>query len=677
MILILIPLLFHIISPELYEKDFLKDLESKYFADFDTTNTYRFYIQAKKTDTMEIKLSLVNYDYTINKQQITLLELSDRNSSKILVTKDDYLIHENYYDAYVIEYTVKDPSTNYFAFEITPSYKMRGVNVYICRNTLANYEDRLEDGVVKYFDQLSSLKTYKFYIDISDKKKIEIEISQKDKFIGADRQIVTLYEYYPTRRFRLKHKINLGLIHVPYNNTFINKYKIQLSGTYLFAFSFQPYTNMTSVSLKLTLKYDEKYEDYHLSNEESKYFKLVYTDITYRFFMSARKDDLVEIEISTLRETNEDNFVLSLSEYSSLYASKELSGHSGQLKYDKTKNSYTDFYLMESSDAGYIAFKFYCYKEDLFGATIKVRKRYDFEFNLVKDSSQFVKVMYSKFSYSYYLPIKSGQKVNIEFRGDFQKTKNQKIKISEYSITNEKSLLQSETDVLYYLEGNRYYSEQYVLENSYLIKDPSTNYIEFYIQTNFDVKPVYITAKNWNEIDLKSGEMKTIETNNQENTYKFYLSAKYEDIININMDFNETNQIKNNFRLLTIYEYENRNIYKPEKKNESFYIDKNEETKKFENSYTVSYPETNYIAIEIEANNKIKVLYITSTNQTEEDKNKEKRRLFYIIASAGGAFLIIVVIIIIIVCCIRKRKAKNIPIPPLPEKNTELINFQN
>ena len=35
---------------------------------------------------------------------------------------------------------------------------------------------------------------------------------------------------------------------------------------------------------------------------------------------------------------------------------------------------------MESSDAGYIAFKFYCYKEDLFGATIKVRKRYDFEF---------------------------------------------------------------------------------------------------------------------------------------------------------------------------------------------------------------------------------------------------------------------------------------------------------
>ena len=137
---------------------------------------------------------------------------------------------------------------------------------------------------------------------------------------------------------------------------------------------------MTSVSLKLTLKYDEKYEDYYLSNEESKYFKLVYTDITYRFFMSARKDDLVEIEISTLRETNEDNFVLSLSEYSSLYASKELSGHSGQLKYDKTKNSYTDFYLMESSDASYIAFEFYCYKEVLFGATFKVRKRYDFEF---------------------------------------------------------------------------------------------------------------------------------------------------------------------------------------------------------------------------------------------------------------------------------------------------------
>ena len=125
--------------------------------------------------------------------------------------------------------------------------------------------------------------------------------------------------------------------------------------------------------------------------------------------------------------------------------------------------------------------------------------------------------------------------------------------------------------------------------------------------------------------------MKTIETNNQENTYKFYLSAKAQDIINISMDFNETNQIKNNFRLLTIYEYENRNIYKPEKKNESFYIDKNEETKKFENSYTVFSPQTNYIAIEIEANNKIKVLYITSTNQTEEDKNKEKRRLFYII----------------------------------------------
>ena len=112
------------------------------------------------------------------------------------------------------------------------------------------------------------------------------------------------------------------------------------------------------------------------------------------------------------------------------------------------------------------------------------------------------------------------------------------------------------------------------------------------------------------------------------------------------------------------------------KKNESFYIDKNEETKKFENSYTVSYPETNYIAIEIEANNNMKALYITAINQTEEDKNKEKRRLFIIIASAGGAFLIIVVIIII-VCCIRKRRAKNIPIPPLPEKNTELINFQN
>ena len=113
------------------------------------------------------------------------------------------------------------------------------------------------------------------------------------------------------------------------------------------------------------------------------------------------------------------------------------------------------------------------------------------------------------------------------------------------------------------------------------------------------------------------------------------------------------------------------------KKNESFYIDKNEETKKFENSYTVFSPQTNYIAIEIEANNKIKVLYITSTNQTEEDKNKEKRRLFYIIASAGGAFLIIVVIIIIIVCCIRKRKDKNIPIPTKKKKNTELINFQN
>ena len=189
MILILIPLLFHVVSPELYEKDFLADLESKYIADFETTNTYRFYIQAKKTDTMEIKLSLDNYDYTINKQQITLLELSDRNSSKILVTEDDYLIHENYYDAYVFQYTVKDPSTNYFAFEITPSYKMREVNVYICRNTLANYEDRLEDGVVKYFDQLSSLKTYKFYIDISDKKKWKLKYLRK---INLLEQIVKL-----------------------------------------------------------------------------------------------------------------------------------------------------------------------------------------------------------------------------------------------------------------------------------------------------------------------------------------------------------------------------------------------------------------------------------------------------------------------------------------------------
>ena len=206
-------------------------------------------------------------------------------------------------------------------------------------------------------------------------------------------------------------------------------------------------------------------------------------------------------------------------------------------------------------------------------------------YDLISGTSLYIDNIYPSNKYLFYIPVKLGNIVQIEFTNIDQK---EKLIIYDYS---DRTSTQIEA---YYLIQFKYYENAYII--NYEVKSFSCNYVAFELNSEDSYNSVKITATIKSpiiEYDLFRYDKRNL-TLLAPYIYKFYIPVKYSTHVYVYLKSKELTKYK---ETLTFYEYENRNAI-----NELDKIEKNldyyDEYKYYYIHYFILTRTCEYIALE-------------------------------------------------------------------------------
>ena len=638
---------------QIYEYDYNEDESYIYIDSLSPGNTYKFYIPGKKYDEFEISLRLDD-TYISKKFDITVYELYEKNTENPLKIINKTLEYNSEIKRHSCYYFVSENIINYICYEFKPTIDMRYKYIYLLYRCQPDFSIGLNIGETK-MEKLLAHKYYYFCINsINYNDYFELEITHDNKFNESEPFYIRVYEYEQYFYFRPLKKYKFTLYYNSVYNTYFIRYKIQKEKTYQFAITTEPQYQMENVSIKLTRKYSTDYIFDIASGDETN-IKTLYPSQEYKFYLQARSQDIIEVEITKISDFVVSAMWLKFLEYYSRSSSEELKQKNTEFKYDKHSETYKATYVLKDNSAYYLAFEIHYpyYSNDVSIKAKKVQEgNINIDNNLGLETGLF---MSKKITYKFYSKIQSNQLFNFEFRADFGDSLSQKVIIYEYlNCSNLDNPLTTKTDYLYCKISRFYYD--YYLQYNYKIQNTRTNCFALEIKPNTDHYSVDITTNIWEEYDLKSDKVLNIENING----KAYLLYGFSDIygaIDINIETNtEFSEVKD-FLNLVIYEHEERNSYIACWK-EYIQLPYNKET----NSYSYSYQRIcpyDYIAIDLYGFTKLNNVKVKVHLPNSEEE--ERKKMFIIIGGSAGAVVIIVIIIIIIVCCVKKKKKNEIP----------------
>ena len=650
----------YVISPIIIEYD----LESgiyKYFSDLKFENNYKFYLPVKHNYTVEIVLNdYREADSTVYQYKMTIYEYLNRNSAIELMRKIVDLPYDSTRKFNRYFYNVYNDSTNYLVAELRPPGEKISASIQLYSIIPPDFEYNIISDTNYYFKNFSNLYIYKFYIPAKEKQTLDIEFTNDEKFEFNPLQNITLYEY--STRYEKKELIkwDRNFDYISSLNYFILPFGV---GHYYFnypinyvAFEIKPFSNMTNVYLKATLKNKEGYA-YDLINDTQIYIPTFIRERTYRFYISAKYNQSLELELT---KSDSESYFPSIGIYEYLYrSSTELCKNYLSFEYNSNTNSYRILYLIKNVSTNEVAFEIdVSYYHYYISVYLKAKvKQYDFEIDLVKGFPKFLEKFFSTATYKFYIPAKYHQKVNIEFTGDIDYySKKQYINIYEYS---RRAFITESKNTSQYLISEYQSRGNYIYYSNYTIYDPNTNYVAFEITPNYELKSIFVTPfiTSWAtyEWDLTRGNSQKFGAFYTHEIVRFYISAEYGQKINIKIT--KKNSEYSPYQMINIYEFPKRTSL-----DELRYLELcliyNSKKKSYTQSYTVYKNETTFIAFEFKPDFDMREVTVKASIDGYDDEEDEEQ-----------SYIAIIVISIIFVVCIfaliiyfyirKKRKNEN------------------
>ena len=574
----------------------LKDDFPKSFSTLEISNIYKFYIEVKYGQKVDIEIT--KSDTSTYEQNITFYEYSIRNAKNYITSQKRTLHYNSNKKSFSESYNLTTDSyfsSVYVAFEIIPYYEMQDVEVKACLKAWLVYEYNLTNGSSENFGTLSSSKFYKFYIPANFLQQVDLELYKSDSDYTYGQQII-IYEYssrFSTTELRKKKTV---IVYNSKKNIYSISYTIQSSSSAYLAIEINPFYSMSNVYARVNI-ITYVFNEYDLTSKSSMFFSSLSTTSISKFYIPAKRPQKLFIEITKSDSLSTSEQYITIFEYSTRSSTTELKKGNYHLTYNSTTNSYLTSYDVYDSSSSYIAFEInpYYEMESVYVNATVISPTY--EYDLYIGSSQRIPTLYTTCIYKFYIYTQYGQAIDIEFKkSDSMSTSEQYITIYEYSSKSSTiELTKTNHSLSYDSTKNAYLCSYNVSHSSYA-------YVVFELIPYYEMESVYVKTTVISpiyEYDLNNGSSKYFPALLRGSTYKFYTPAKYPQILYIELfNFDSSSFFDKGDISFTLYEYSNRNsttslVYW------GTYMSYNSTTNSYLFSYSISDTSSTFLAFEI------------------------------------------------------------------------------
>ena len=655
----------YILSPTIFEYD-LESGKSQSISQLKFENTYKFYLPVKHRYTVEITLNERRYSYsTLNQYKMTIYEYLNRKSTKELRQKIVDLSYDSKTETYTYLYNVYNESANYLLAELKPPCEEASVSVRLYAIIPPDFEYNINSFTTYKYDNLSDSKTYKFYILAKDEQTLDIEFTN-DIFNENPSQTITVYEYSDRYEKKELNKFERKFDYISNLNTFILTFNV---GIYYspypvkyVAFEIKPYCSMGSVNITANVNNAEGYK-YYLYNETQLYLKTLLKNRVYKFQISAKYNQIVEFELNKSDSTYIEYLSIYVYEYSNYPETKLSEKYVSFKKSNLNSNSFKLSYPINNPSTSYIILEIRESNYYLISVYLKPTvKKHDFEIDLINGFSKSIEI-FQKFTYKFYIPAKYHQRVEIKFDGSLHYLySSQYINVYEYNSRTYARQLRN-TSLNLYCSRKNYNGDYYYSSPLYTIYYPYTTFVAFEITPNSEWGSVYaspiITSWATYVYDLTSRKSANLEFLSSEEIARFYISATYNQTINIKFTQENSGNSYSQTQKINIYEFPNKTSLE-ELRYVEFYLYYNSKKKCFTHSYTVYDTSTTFVAFELKPDFSMNEVIVKATigsfdDETDDKTDDETTNILAIILP----ILFVICVVAIVIFVYKKNHRKN------------------
>ena len=485
------------------KKYYLIDNEELYIEKLYNNNNYRFLIQAKYGQTVNIELNkkdLSNYSYS----NIKVYEFPDNSTNTFLWESETFFIYNQNNNSYTGNYRIYYPYTTYFAFDFKPEDDMSDIYLKLKINSPEIKEYNLTSNISLNLGNLYFSNIYKFKVSAKYEYTVNIELTNND-INYASYQYISLYEYSSKDSSLFLYNTFFSLNYSSYNKTYSGKYKVHNSSTDYIIFEMIPYFEMTSAKIKAIAK--DKYNYYDLKSGISQYIgSLEFDNYEWNiFYIYATVGDKINIEFNFDYNYDIYDYYIKVYEYSSRYSQNILFIEYIKLTLDSSRTKLSGSYNIIKPSTTYFAFQTIQYMrvESLsVKATVKINGN-AVVYDLSEDEKKYIGDLSPSKIYKFYKSTKFGENLNIEIsKKDSYSSSSQYMAIHEYSDRYSNNILKESIINLNYSSSENSY------QGSYKVDSQSANYLAFIFQPDHEILSAYIeiTTGNSNS-SLSAGEI--------------------------------------------------------------------------------------------------------------------------------------------------------------------------
>ena len=629
----------------------LTNYTEKNIGDLKKSYNYRFNIDVKFNQTIDIELfcnDLWNTGYYLR-----IYEYYSRDD--IYGIKKDIidLFFNSSEDSLISLYSVASWDCNFLGIEFAPGYDMENVRFRIVAVTPSDYLYDLTNNINNiYFENLFNRNNYKFQILAKNDIIYDFEFYKKDSYSSKNQKINIFKSYCNDEQYYLHLTETIFLYYQPTENLYINSYtNSESEDNICIIIEIIPRIKMEKVNIVINERTPKNYK-FDLKNGTQLDLGNIYTNNNYLFYFPANYENIIQIVFNNMLQSEN----LTIYEYSEKdFTKKENFSLSNCNVYD---NFCIMNYVVNNSLSKYIVFEL---NSKYNARTVKVIATIMppvIEYHFLKNGGKYLILSYP-YIYKFFVPASYGKTVNFEM--DFFLTKDyQAFTVYEYeNISSESALLKNELVIPFNEKSG--YSYKYGVVNS------NCHYVVFYKKLLYDMGqvPVHFRVEppDTFSYQLTSGVPKYFDFLVEDDRYKFYIVAKYNQTIKFKINKKDKESPS---QRVYIFEYINQTSM-IELYHDSFYALYNKSLNNLEFSYKVNNSQSNYILIEMKIDDTLTSVDLLVNVIDEKDEESEGNNngdsntleSSYIIIIAVTSVVVIGVIALVIFFLLRRKRNKD------------------
>ena len=634
----------------------LTNYTEKNIGDLKKSYNYRFNIDVKFNQTIDIELfcnDLWNTGYYLR-----IYEYYSRDDIYGIKKDTADLFANSSEDSLISLYSVASWDCNFLGIEFAPGYDMENVRFRIVAVTPSDYLYDLTNNINNiYFENLFNRNNYKFQILAKNDIIYDFEFYKKDSYSSNNQKINIFKSYCNDEQYYLHLTETIFLYYQPTENLYINSYtNSESEDNICIIIEIIPRIKMEKVNIVINERTPKNYK-FDLKNGTQLDLGNIYTNNNYLFYFPANYENIIQIVFNNMLQSEN----LTIYEYSEKDSTKKENFSLSNC--NVYGNSCIMNYIVNNSLSKYIVFEL---NSKYNARTVKVIATIMppvIEYHFLKNGGKYLILSYP-YIYKFFVPASYGK--TVKFMMDFFLTKDyQAFTVYEYeNISSESALLKEELVIPFNEKSG--YSYKYSVVNS------NCHYVVFYKKLLYDMGqvPVHFRVEppDTFSYQLTSGVPKYFDFLVEDDRYKFYIVAKYNQTIKFKINKKD---VKSTRQRVYINEYINQTSM-IELYYDSFYALYNKSLNNIEFSHKVNNSQSNYILIVMKIEDTMTsvdllVNVIDEKDEESEGNNKDGNNngdsntleSSYIIIIAVTSVVVIGVIALVIFFLLRRKRNKD------------------